>query len=285
MQLKSKNKLYRNSLKLKIVKYENIYKSYRNKLNHILKCAEKKYHSDLLDSNKDNIKKTWQIMKNIINKNKTKKIQNKFKITDGTMISDGILMSNTFNEFFVNVGPNLAKTIPTQNISPLQFMSDPLMNLFLSLMTAEETSGILSLLKNGAAGHDDIRASTLKSVSPYIVEPLTYICKLSISQGVFPAKLKIANVLPLYKADDQFLFNNYRPVSLLNVLSKVFERIMYNRVSEFLEIFRILVNFQFGFRKWHSLYMALLTLMDKLISSLERREFIIGVFLDFFKGL
>ena len=224
-------------------------------------------------------------MKNIINKNKTKKIQNKFKITDGTMISDGTLISNTFNEFFVNVGPNLAKKIPKQNISPLQFMSDPLMNsIFLSLVTAEETREILSSLKNGAAGHDEIRASTLKSVSPYIVEPLAYICNLSISQGVFPSKLKIANVLPLYKADDPFLFNNYRPVSLLNVLSKVFERIMYNRVSEFLETLKILVNFQFGFRKWHSSYMALLTLMDKLISSLERKEFVIGIFLDFSKA-
>ena len=133
-------------------------------------------------------------------------------------------------------------------------------------------------------GHDEIRASTLKSVSPYIVEPLAYICNLSISQGVFPSKLKIANVLPLYKADDPFLFNNYRPVSLLNVLSKVFERIMYNRVSEFLETLKILVNFQFGFRKWHSSYMTLLTLMDKLISSLERKEFVIGIFLDFSKA-
>ena len=208
---------------------------------------------------------------NIINKNKTKKIQNKFKITDRTMISDGTLISNTFNEFFVNVGPNLAKKSPNQNISPLQFMSDPLMNsIFLSLVTAEETREILSSLKNGAAGHDEIRASTLKSVSPYIVEPLAYICNLSISQGVFPSKLKIANVLPLYKAEDPFLFNNYRPVPLLNVLSKVFEIIIYNRVSEFIETLKILVNFQFGFRKWHSSYMALLTLMDKLISSLER---------------
>ena len=57
-------------------------------------------------------------MKNIIDKNKTKKIQNKSRITDGTMISDGTLISNTFNEFFVNVGPNLAKKIPNQNISP-----------------------------------------------------------------------------------------------------------------------------------------------------------------------
>ena len=87
-------------------------------------------------------------MKNIINKNETKSAQNKFKITDGKIISDGTLISNTFNEFFVNIGSNLVDKIPYQNISPAQFMSDPLMNsIFLSLVTAEETREILGPLK------------------------------------------------------------------------------------------------------------------------------------------
>ena len=139
-------------------------------------------------------------------------------------------------------------------------------------------------LKNGAAGHDEIKASILKSISFSIIDPVAYICNLSLNEGVFPSELKIANVLPLYKADDPFLFNNYRPVSLLNVLSKVFEKVMYSRVSEFLETFKILVNFKFGFRKFHSSYMALLTLMDKLISSLEKKEFVIGTFSYFSKA-
>ena len=71
-------------------------------------------------------------------------------------------------------------------------------------------------------------------ISSYIIEPLAYICNLSLNQGVFSSELNIANILPLYKADDQFLFNNYRSVFLLNVLSKVFEKVMYSRASEFL---------------------------------------------------
>ena len=223
--------------------------------------------------------------KNIINKNKSKKVQDKFKLNDESMISDESVISNRFNEFFVNIGPNLANKIPIQNVSPLQFMDDPTVNsIFLSLVTAEEIREILCSLKNGAAGHDEIKASILKSISSYIIDPLAYICNLSLNEGVFPSEVKIANVLPLYKADDPFLFNNYRPVSLLNVLSKVFEKVMYSRVSEFLETFKILDNFQFGFRKLHSSYMALLTLMDKLISSLEKKEYVIGIFLDFSKA-
>ena len=78
-------------------------------------------------------------------------------------------------------------------------------------------------------------ASILKFSLPVIRSPLTHILNLSLLEGVFPNELKIANVLPLYKADDDMLFNNYRPVSVLSVLSKVFERIMYDRLISFLE--------------------------------------------------
>ena len=65
------------------------------------------------------------------------------------------------------------------------------------------------------------------------------------------------------KNDDPYVFNNYRPVSLPNVLSKVFEKVMYNRLIEFLEMYKILVNQQFGFRKLRFSYMALMILMEK----------------------
>ena len=61
-------------------------------------------------------------------------------------------------------------------------------------------------------------------------------------------------------------------------------KIMYNRLIDFLEIYKILVKFQFGFRKFHSSYMALMTLMDKLITALENGEHFIGIFLDFSKA-
>ena len=113
---------------------------------------------------------------------------------------------------------------------------------------------------------------------------VTHVCNLSLSEGIFHDELKVANVIPLYKADDVFAFNNYRPVSLLCILSKVFEKIMYNRLIDFLETYKILVKFQFGLRKFHSTYMALMILMDKLITALENGEHVIGIFLDFSKA-
>ena len=101
----------------------------------------------------------------------------------------------------------------------------------------------------------------------------------------FPAELKIANVIPLYKSNDSFVFNNYRPVSLLRVLSKVFEKVMYNRLNETLELYKIFTNSQFGFRKWHSTYMALMTHMDRMSTSADNEEHAIDIILDFAKPL
>ena len=80
------------------------------------------------------------------------------------------------------------------------------------------------------------------------------------------------------------LFNNYRPVSVLCVVSKIFEKIMYNRVITFLEMFQILHGNQYGIRKKSSTHMALLTFIDKVIRAIKNGEYAIVVFLDFSKA-
>ena len=103
-------------------------------------------------------------------------------------------------------------------------------------------------------------------------------------EGVFQEQLKIACVLPLYKAEDPMYFNHYRPVSLLTILSKVFERLMYDRLFKFLDRLSILYKHQFGFRQNHSTHMALLSLTNRLTNAVEDGEYVIGIFLDFSKA-
>ena len=88
-------------------------------------------------------------------------------------------------------------------------------------------------MKNTATGYDDISAIILKLAVEHIVNPLVYFCNLPFTEGIFPDQLKTANVIPLYKSDDPMQFNHYRPVSLLCVLSKVFEKVMYKRLIAF----------------------------------------------------
>ena len=165
-------------------------------------------------------------------------------------------------------------------ISPVDYMGQPLINIiFLYDVTNDEISQILGSLKKGAAGYDEINACLLKLVSPFIAEPLMYLCNQSLSEGLFPTKL--ANVIHLYKSDDSLVCNNYRPVSISCVISKVFEKVMYNRLLEFLQTYKIFTNSQFGIRKSYSTYVALMSVMDHLIISLENDEHVIGISLDF----
>ena len=282
--IKLKNKLYYKYRKISSVYNETCYKSYKQILQKTLIAAEKQYYHELVTRNKDNMKKSWGIIKDIINKNKNPVHRTKFNwVMDQLPLKMSV--SEHFNDFFINIGPNLAKSIPHVKRMPMSYLGDALQEtIFLEPVTCEEINSIVSNLKNNATGSDDISAVYLKMSLPSIANPLVYICNMSLSEGVFPTQLKMANVVPLYKCDDPMMFNHYRPVSLLCTLSKVFEKIMYNRLIKFLDKFSILYEYQFGLRRKRSTHMALISLIDKLTQAIENGEYVIGVFLDFSKA-
>ena len=122
--IKHKNKLYLIYKKVNSVYNETTYRVYKNKLQRLLKAAEKMYYQDLLVKYKDNLKKSWSIIKSIINKNKRRENQTKFKRNDGTITENKQVISDRFNDFFVNVGPTLAKAIPQVKNNPVSFMGN-----------------------------------------------------------------------------------------------------------------------------------------------------------------
>ena len=124
----------------------------------------------------------------------------------------------------------------------------------------------------------------MKHVAPSIVRPLRHICQLSLTEGNFPDELKIAKIIPLYKANDPSMFNNYRPISLLSIFSKILEKVMYDRLYQYLIKFELLYDYQFGFQKGKSTYMAIICLLDELVSAIEKGEIGIGIFIDFRKA-
>ena len=124
--IKIKNKLYKCFIKIPTAYNETKYKSYRNKLTHMLVKAEKQHFTDLLAANQNNMKKTRQIMKNVVNRKKSEKIQCKFKIDDQSTTENKLNICNKFNDFFVNIGPNLARKIPGVALNPLQYMGLPI---------------------------------------------------------------------------------------------------------------------------------------------------------------
>mgnify|MGYP002259958632 FL=1 len=137
-----------------------------------------------------------------------------------------------------------------------------------------------SLRSGSAAGFDNIHIDVVKQNIDIISKPLTRIINLSLSSGIVPKQLKIARIIPLFKSGDQDLYANYRPVSVLPIFSKFFEKVVYKRLYNFLIKYNILFDNQYSFRKNHSTALALLHLYDTLANAIDNKEYTMGVFID-----
>ena len=113
---------------------------------------------------------------------------------------------------------------------------------------------------------------------------MNYICNLSLKSGVFPDKMKIAKVLPLYKSNDKHNVSNYRPVSILPQFSKILEKIFEKRLREFIDKNDLLFDGQYGFRTNRSTGLAINEMVDTLIQAVDDNKFCIGVFIDLKKA-
>ena len=283
-RIKIKNKLYRKQKLSGKSEDDILYKRFRNKLNKLLADAEREHYEKLMIENGQNLKKSWNILKQIMNKCKKSKSCSKFKI-NGIATTDKNKIANGFNIFFTNVGPNLAKNIPSDSRCASIYMENRILeSMVIEPVAQEEVKQIIKNLKDGGSGWDSICSKVVKNTYNSFIVPLTHIMNLSLVSGVFPSELKIARVVPIFKSGDTGNFTNYRPVSVLPTFSKILERLMYTRLLSFINKHKLLYKFQFGFRSEHSPSLALIILVDKISQALEDGDYVLGLFLDFSKA-
>ena len=132
---------------------------------------------------------------------------------------------------------------------------------------------ILKLLEDvktsKSAGIDNLAGKFLKEGASVLASPITDLCNLSISLSSFPDDCKIAKLKPLYKKEAKTKPKNYRPVSLLPLISKVIEKVIHNQTQNFLDKNRILYSYQSGFRKHYSTDTCLSYLTNKVQTGFE----------------
>ena len=158
-------------------------------------------------------------------------------------------------------------------------------SIFLEDVNQWEIVEICNTFRSGrATGNDTISMSSIKDTIDLISSPLMHLINLSIRSGIVPDQLKIARVIPLYKTGERDIFTNYRPVSVLPAFSKFLERVIYNRLLKFLNKCDILSDSQYGFRKNNSTAYAFTYLYDKISSSIDNKDFTVGIFIDLSKA-
>jgi hypothetical protein len=150
--------------------------------------------------------------------------------------------------------------------------------------TQEITRIIKSLKMKNSSGYDEISSRIIKVSLPFIISPLTYICNAIFSTGVFPDRLKFAIIRPLFKKGEAQNVANYRPISLLTSFSKIIEKLLYARLIKHIETNNMLAQEQYGFRAHSSMEQAAFSLMDSILSAMNNKLLVGGIFCDLQKA-
>ena len=261
-------------------------KRYKNILTSTIRAAKVQFYRQSLCTNKNNIKKTWNLLRVLMQSKCSKSnIVNCLNI-DGQEITEETVIAERFNHYFSTVARNLEAEIEqAQDICPLANVRKDIVNsLFLRPVTTEECLNVVSSLKNTKYNINIMPVFVFKSVIVDIVQYVVKLINSSFMAGIFPECLKHATITPIYKKDNKQTMSNYRPISVLPLMSKVFERCVAERLWSFFNKHSIISQYQFGFQKGKSTLDALINLTENIYSALNESKHTACVFIDLRKA-
>ena len=246
------------------------------------------YYSQKIVDCKHNTKELWKTINSIICKYKHSGSLISYITIEGVRTYNPLKIANAFGKFYSTLGSSLAKQIkPVVNMIDYYLGKIPcnVNSMVMHSTTQRELEQIITKLPNKTShGHDMISNKLLKSLSTSISLPLTYIFNQSISQGIFPDQMKIAEVVPLYKGKSTDELVNYRPISLLLTMSELLEKIIHKRLIKFTDKYKIIYESQYGFHSKRSCEHAMLELIGKILQNKNNKQHSCAIFLDLSKA-
>ena len=235
------------------------------------------------------MKKTWKTINETLNRSKRGSNVTSIFYHNGFTLSNAKDIANAFNAYFANIGKNLASEI-AQNVNIIdytQYLSTPITETRLQFkcITDNDTQKAIDKLENkSSSGHDGISNKLLKLLKMELSKSLTLIINQMITTGIFPDSFKISKITPLFKKGDVSLLSNYRPISLLPKISKIFERILYNQLYEYFNSNNLLAEQQYGFRTNHSTEYAAVKLVETISKEMESGSTPTALYIDLSKA-
>ena len=259
---------------------KNTFNIYRNMLKKLIRQAKRLYYIATFARFKHNIKQTWKIIKESLNRSKRDALPNRFLVGE-QYIDDPKEIANAFNSYFINIGPSVASHIVT-DVSYKDYLSENhTTTIKMKFVKEKAVDSIINKLKNKTSRRiDGISNQILKIAKAELLRPITFLVNQMIHTGTYPQQLKIAKVTPIFKANDKEQFSNYRPISLLPSISKIFESVIYQQLMKYLLENKLLSSQQYGFRANHSTELAALNLIDRLTYDLDNGKIPTNIYID-----
>lgn len=285
-QINVRDKLFRAQIINPTQENKQLYKIYRNRLNTILRNEKKKYFEKKFKEVEGCPKKTWGLIKEVIGL-KINSVPDELVSVMGKTLNSEKDICNEFQSYFSNIGLNLAMSVVPDSGDPTSesLLRDPIdVSLHLRLLTVDEIKKIIYGLRSNSSGSDHITLKTLKCIFPVIAEVLCGLINECFRQGKFPDCFKVARITPIHKGGIQNDPGNYRPISVLPIISRVLEKCFSIRMMSFLEDHKLLVETQFGFRRKRTTEQAMIYLTTIINDVLDKGFKIGAIFLDLMKA-
>ena len=244
---------------------------------------KKQFYENLFKKIGKNSQLLWNVVNNIV-----RKVSNKMDITElrfkGVTYKSKKSICDAFNKHFATAGAKVSANLDKKGCTkynPLDYVRQVNNCLLLSPISESYVCHIVNKLRlKKSSGYDDISNVLLQRIIHVIKLPLVVVLNKSIMEGEYPDLMKVAKVIPLHKGGLMNLPDNYCPISLLPVLSKILEQVMYEKLVEHMDQNGVIYHKQFGFRKNHLTTDPILCLFGDLLPCLDQKSMLLSVFID-----
>lgn len=260
---------------------DETYKQYKVDLKMRISEAKKCAHSTYILNSNNKVKATWELVKDITGKNKQCSDFDIENIRKGDNQKSKKEILDEVNDYYINICDNVNKNLNNN----LKHVFRNTHSMVLDETTPVEIYNIINSLKDTAAvGADQVPTKLLKYCAEEICEPLSQIVNMCFRLGIFPDDLKRTVIKPLHKKGDKNDISNYRPIALISIISKIFEKALLSRIIDFTEKYSIISDMQSAYIKGRSTVRAIYMGICEILDAISKKDKAAALFLDLSKA-